>query len=117
MDRNVDWCMRFRGSVHGLEQHRAFVLVEELGSGINVVISSRVGSADYHDRQSTCGWGRWMIDTVIVDGWLEKMSIIFQPIVKQIDQLYHSNKLIGYGFARSYHLGKLRAVAMALRLL
>lgn len=47
-----------------LEQHATFVLVEKLGCLIDVVVCSRVWSANHHHCQ------RVIIDAIVVDGWL-----------------------------------------------
>lgn len=76
---NVDGSMGLRGSVHGLEQHRAFMLIEELGSGVDVVVCSSIGAANDHDSQATRGGGGWVIDAVIVDWGLQKVRVVLQP--------------------------------------
>lgn len=48
-----------------LQEHAAFVLVEELGCFVNVVVCAGVRSADDLDGQ------RVVVDEMVVNGWFE----------------------------------------------
>lgn len=80
VDRNVDWGVRVGRGIHGLEEHRAFVLIEELGGGVDMVVSAGIGTTNDHDCQTTCGRGGRVIDAVVVDGRLEEMGIFLEPV-------------------------------------
>ena len=54
-------------------------MVEELGSGVDMIVGSRVGPADNHDRVAGRGRGGGMVDAVVIDGRLEKMRIGLDP--------------------------------------
>ena len=56
------------------------MLIEELRSGIDMVVSPRIGTANNHHSQPTCGGRGWVINAVIVDGWLQKMRIVLKPV-------------------------------------
>lgn len=79
MDRNVNGGMRVCGRVHGLEQHGAFVLVEEFGCGVDVVVCTGVGTAYHHDGKTGCGRGGGVIDAVVVHRGLEEVGVVFEP--------------------------------------
>ena len=61
------------------------MLVEELWGCIDVVVCSRIGSANDHDGQTTGGGGRGVVDAIVVDGWLEEVGVVFEP-VKQLER-------------------------------
>jgi hypothetical protein len=55
----------------GFEEHAAFVLVEEFGSAVDVVVCAGVGAADDHDGQGI------VVDQVVVDWGFEEVGICF----------------------------------------
>lgn len=55
------------GGLDGLEQHAAFILVEELGGLVDVVVSACVGPADDHHGH------RVVVDAVVVDWGFEQV--------------------------------------------
>lgn len=59
--------------LNGLEEHAAAVLVEELGSFVDVIVGAGVGAAHDHDGL------RIRVDAVVVDGWLEEVRVLGQP--------------------------------------
>lgn len=63
---NVDVSV-FARRFDGFEQHAALVLVEEFGSGVDVVVCSCVGAADDHDGQGI------RVDAVVVDWGFEEV--------------------------------------------
>lgn len=81
----MDGCVveRRRGGagVDSFEKHGAAVLVEEFRSRVDVVVCAGVGSADDHHGISLCGGGGWVVDAVVVNGWLEEVSVFGEPVV------------------------------------
>lgn len=67
------------GGVDGFEEHGAVELVEEFGRRVDVVVCSGVRAADDHDGVAA-GCGR-VIDAVVVDGGLEEVRVVFEPVV------------------------------------
>lgn len=55
------------------EEHSAFVLVEEFGRGVDVVVCSSVGAAYDHDGHGI------VVDAVVVDRRFEEMGILAEP--------------------------------------
>lgn len=59
------------GGFDGFEQHAAFVLVEEFGGGVEVVVCAGVGAAYDHDGHGV------VVDQVVVDGGFEEVGVLF----------------------------------------
>lgn len=57
----------------GLEEHSAFVLVEEFGRRVDVVVCSCVGAAYDHDGHGI------VVDAVVVDRRFEEVGILAEP--------------------------------------
>jgi hypothetical protein len=62
-----------RPVIDNFEQHAAFVLVEPFGRLVDVVVGSRVGSADYHYCEGV------VVDAVVVHGGLEEVGVFGDP--------------------------------------
>lgn len=73
MDGDVYKGMWRGGGIDGLQQHGAAVLVKELWCGVDVVICSGIWAANHHHGQTGCPRRGWMVDAVVVNGWLEKV--------------------------------------------
>ena len=78
MDGNVNRCVRRRRGVHGLEEHGAFVLIEELGGGVDVVVGPSIWATNHHDCHPAGGGGR-SIDAIVVDGRLQELRVVLEP--------------------------------------
>lgn len=64
------------------------MLVEELRSGIDVVVCPGVGASDDHDCVAIGCGGGGVIDTVVIDGRLKEMGVLLEPRAKgQYDEL------------------------------
>lgn len=57
----------------GFEEHSAFVLVEEFGRGVDVVVCSSIRAAYDHDGHGI------VVDAVVVDWRFEEMGILVEP--------------------------------------
>ena len=79
VDGHIDEGVRSRAGVDCLQQHGTLVLVEELRRRVDVVVCPRVGAADNHHGQAGRRWLGWVVDAVVVDGWLEQVRVVFQP--------------------------------------
>ena len=63
--------------VNSLEEHGAAILVEEFGGGVDVVVCSRVGAADYHHRVAGGAGGGGVVDAVVVDWGAKEVGVGF----------------------------------------
>lgn len=66
--------------LHRLEQHAAFVLVEELGRLVDMVVGSSVWTTHDHHGHGV------VVNAIVVDGRLEEMRILLQPMTCQLPQ-------------------------------
>ena len=73
---DVDKAMGCCGTIGGLQEHRATILVEELWGAVDMVICSGVRAANDHDSEAGSRGRGWMVDAVIVDGWLEQVRVV-----------------------------------------
>lgn len=81
MDRDVLDLVGRGGRVgDGAQQHRAPVLVEELGRGVDVEVGPGVGPADDHDGVALRLRGGGVVDAVVVDGGLEEVAVFLEPV-------------------------------------
>lgn len=60
------------------------MLVEELWGRVDVVVSARVGAAYDHDGVALCCGGGGVVDAVVVDGGLEEMGVLFEPVNRSL---------------------------------
>lgn len=81
MDRDVLEAGRGAGCVDYLEQHGPAVLVEELRRRVDVVVCSRVGTADDHYGVARGVSRRGVVHAVVVYGGLEEVRVGFQPVM------------------------------------
>ena len=89
MDWHIDELMRRLGSIDGLEQHRALVLVEELGRLVDMVVVPGIWPTYDHDGQAARGGVVGVVDTVVVDGGLQQVFVLLQPVSVLVLDLYH----------------------------
>lgn len=54
-------------------------MIEKFGSSVDVVVRSGIRPADYHDCVAGCLWPGGVVDTIVIDGWLEKVRVLFKP--------------------------------------
>ncbi|KAI7165236.1 3-hydroxyanthranilate [Hortaea werneckii] len=66
--------------LHRLEQHAAFILVEELRRLVDMVVGSSIWTTHDHHSHGV------VVNTVVVDGRLEEMRILLQPKTRQLSQ-------------------------------
>lgn len=76
MDGDVDKAMRCCGTIDGLQEHRATILVKELWGAVDMVVCSGIRAANNHNSQAGGRGGRWMVNAVVVDGRLEQVRVI-----------------------------------------
>lgn len=89
--------------LHRLQQHATFVLVEELGRLVDVVVGASVGAADNHNRH------RIMVDAVVIDGRFQQVRVFFQPASHCQRHAFLWKEM--YEREEPYHLGKFRGEA------
>lgn len=75
----IDELVRGARGIDRLEQHRAFVLVEEFGRLVDVVVGSCIGAAEDHYGQAGGLRRRGMIHAVVVNGWLKEVFVLLDP--------------------------------------
>lgn len=76
VDRNIDELVRRFRRVDGLQEHATFVLVEELGRLIDVIVGAGVRPADNHDCEPGCFRRGGVVDAVVVDWWLKEVAVL-----------------------------------------
>lgn len=57
-------------------------MVEEFGGSVDMVVRSGIWPAHYHYCVAGCVWEGGVIDTIIIDWWLEKMGVLFEPALE-----------------------------------
>lgn len=82
MDGDVLGSRRGCRGVDCSQEHRAAVLVEEFGSGVDVVVGAGVGAADYHYCVAGGSWRGRVVNAVVVDRGLEEVGVSFEPVEK-----------------------------------
>lgn len=111
MDGDILEGMRRRRGVNRLEKHGPSMLVEEFRCVVDMIICAGVGPSYNHHSDPRSAGRRWVIDAVIVDGRLQKMRMLLQP-VHPISTCY---ELKG-SYMPAYHFGRFNGKAMLRRI-